>query len=1063
MAEFKLGRIRFVWKNEWAAGSVYFQDDVVAFGGKMYICVQGHTSQPNFFSDFDVVPPKWNLVSDGQTWKGEWQPDTEYVFSDIVKYGARLYIANTIHTSTNDVELGLESDIANWDEFAEGLDWKGDWTTETRYRVNDFVKYGGATYVCNELHTSAATEDLGLEADQSKWDYFNQGIEYKGAWSSDVRYKVNDLVRYGAGVWICVEHHTSGATLSEDTEKWEKFVEGFQYENDWSPFVRYQPGDVVRYGGNQYIAKTKHIELIPTENSNDWDVFTEGFRFIGDWNEDSADQHYKVGEVVRLGGFTYVCIKDHETGQQPPNAEFWKLVNSGFRWRGEWLDDQEYYEGDVVRFGDNSYVCVLGHISEGDDYSSNSSGAEGSRPDLADSGQYWSIIAVGTEQSVLTDIGDLVYFSGTAPTRLPIGENGQVLRVSTDNIPNWEFLNTVEDVYYIAEHGVDGEYPIYGTNIDRPFKTIRYACDQIERGIKNQRAQSMLELNRVFVQKEVSAWIRDQVTTAAPGSIWENFTFDTLKCERDVGFVIDRIIHDLGHGGNLKTRAAAQTFLNVLKDGPFSTIEDENGTGPYGNLAIEGDQSVAAYNYMLSVIAAVLNNEPPEEIYQNVTDDSVAIVEQYFNPNLRIETGAFDRVSELANIVIRAIETGDANTIPAREIPQSLVKVSTGKHYEVLPIIVPAYTCVIGDELRSTHVIAQEATIPESDSEYTVNTFDRIAEVVADIVQGVAVTPTAGNVEVQSRDWPLAIETQATAVEKLVNVMKYQADYRLNTMHSAYLTDPNGYSTSLLNARENIRANTKFIIEETLAFLKETYPTLRYGKTDTRRDARYVLDALIYDLTYGGNAQSVKTGLAYWDGDDDSKPQIPASIKAATIAALNFLKTTAQSVAGNTTITLPRQTLVTQVLTGNVGSITEIANNVEAIVEIIDAGPQAVGDTVTLTNPSTAWVDSSLTDDFAAITAALPTIKTNTISWINSNFPSLDYNEAKCSRDVEIVINAVGYDFMFDSNWQSIKAAHAYLRKTATEVYTLGQKNVTRAALQYAKNTCTCRSRRFNS
>ena len=43
MAEFKLGRIRFVWKNDWATGTVYYKDDVVAYGGKIYICVTGHT------------------------------------------------------------------------------------------------------------------------------------------------------------------------------------------------------------------------------------------------------------------------------------------------------------------------------------------------------------------------------------------------------------------------------------------------------------------------------------------------------------------------------------------------------------------------------------------------------------------------------------------------------------------------------------------------------------------------------------------------------------------------------------------------------------------------------------------------------------------------------------------------------------------------------------------------------------------------------------------------------------------------------------------------------------
>ena len=52
MAEFKLGRIRFVWKGAWVTGTTYYKDDVVAFGGKVYICVEGHSSDADFFTDF---------------------------------------------------------------------------------------------------------------------------------------------------------------------------------------------------------------------------------------------------------------------------------------------------------------------------------------------------------------------------------------------------------------------------------------------------------------------------------------------------------------------------------------------------------------------------------------------------------------------------------------------------------------------------------------------------------------------------------------------------------------------------------------------------------------------------------------------------------------------------------------------------------------------------------------------------------------------------------------------------------------------------------------------------
>ena len=44
MAEFLLGRIKFVWKNDWSSSVAYVKDDVVRYGGKVYICTTAHLS-----------------------------------------------------------------------------------------------------------------------------------------------------------------------------------------------------------------------------------------------------------------------------------------------------------------------------------------------------------------------------------------------------------------------------------------------------------------------------------------------------------------------------------------------------------------------------------------------------------------------------------------------------------------------------------------------------------------------------------------------------------------------------------------------------------------------------------------------------------------------------------------------------------------------------------------------------------------------------------------------------------------------------------------------------------
>jgi len=1018
MAEFKLGRIRFVWKGDWASDFTYYKDDVISFGGKVYICVLGHSSSADFFTDLDIIPSKWNLVSDGQSWKGDWQPQTSYIYDDIVKYGARLYICKTNHTSAEDSTVFIENDLGFWDIFAEGLDWKGNWSTETNYKLNDFVKYGGSTYVCIETHISSATEADGLEVDLDKWQAFNNGFDYKSSWAPFVRYKLNDVVRYGAGLWINVVAHTSTTNFADNSDKFEKFVDGFQYENEWEVQVQYQPGDVVQYGGNQYISKTDNTAIKPIDSTTDWDIFSEGLRFLGDWNEDSSNFEYLVGDVVRLGGFTYRCILDNQN-QQPPNATYWSRLNSGFEWRGEWIDDQEYVEGDVVRFGDNSYVCIKAHISEGDDYSSLSTGAEGSRPDSADSGQYWSILAVGTEQSVLTTTGDMVYYSGSAPTRLPIGRDGQVLTANADSLPEWTFLGAVEDVYYVAEHGKDQPAPEYGQTIDRPWKSIRYATEQVENGAKNPDARTLLELNRKFIQREIVEWTDFQIAENNT-PFTSSFEYNSAKCERDMGYIVDALIWDITHGGNVRTREAALKYVNEASN--FYTLGQEAET-------------VASINYGLTVIEAVLNQTAPSVNYQATNgDNSTAIVDQYFDSALRIEDSVYPEIQSLVKIITDAITAGNDANIPARLIRNTLIKVSTGRYYETLPIIVPAECCILGDELRSTNVSPRKASnstlTPKQDFKYSSAALERLEEIVGDIVTGAEVIPTVGNTEIQSREWPYA-ETDwvAPQVTKLARNIRKRIDIGLGEKRDRILKETHemGSRREYGVARDLNLLNKDFIKEEIIAFIADQYPTIKYSKTKCRQDVGFIIDSVVYDLIYGGNWQSINAGLAYFNGTNGVL-QIAASEKAATLAAYTRLRELMQTVARNIVVTPTYQTTVSQ-YTGFEGASITVSNTIDdlfdAIDTIIDQGPDNAPATVF---PTTAGVSSTLVTESTNIDNIKSTVQELTIDFINANFGSFKYNSAKCRRDLTNIITDLAFDVALGTNYNATFNGIAYQR-----------------------------------
>ena len=55
MADFKLDRIRFKWKNQWSPTTAYIKDEIVEYAGSTYVCRVGHTSAASFDIDFGTL------------------------------------------------------------------------------------------------------------------------------------------------------------------------------------------------------------------------------------------------------------------------------------------------------------------------------------------------------------------------------------------------------------------------------------------------------------------------------------------------------------------------------------------------------------------------------------------------------------------------------------------------------------------------------------------------------------------------------------------------------------------------------------------------------------------------------------------------------------------------------------------------------------------------------------------------------------------------------------------------------------------------------------------------
>ena len=159
--------------------------------------------------------------------------------------------------------------------------------------------------------------------------------------------------------------------------------------------------------------------------------------------------------------------------------------------------------------------------------------------------------------------------------------------------------------------------------------------------------RALITNNKEFIKDEVRAWIADQVANATAGSIWQGYTYNAAKCERDTAFNIDAIVADMQYGGNANVRSTASKYWK----GPTPQID---GTR---------EQEIAAKNFMRDLI----NNYIIKKAVYPTKQGGSPQTTQYFLGG-DCELGGDTRVIELVSIITEVIEKGLA-FLPVEDKP----------------------------------------------------------------------------------------------------------------------------------------------------------------------------------------------------------------------------------------------------------------------------------------------------------------------------------------------------------------------------------------------------------
>jgi hypothetical protein len=703
--------------------------------------------------------------------------------------------------------------------------WKSNWAAlddSTLYYKDDVVYYEGSAWVCIRQHVPtlfAENQSYIAPGDTNAspaWTKMTDGRAWAGDWTSTELYEPGQLVLAGGTVYLCVTSHTASTNFNSDLIKWEIFATGTNFRNEWLPSTRYRVGDAIRYNGYTYQCTLEHTSGTTSEGitvgNNDtvedstaetWTTLVENYTYVGTYQESTR---YRQNDLVKYGGSILKCITEHTSSSTPGQIENvnFQTYLPGFEFDNQWNSATYYAIGDVTRIGGVVYVAAANNINS----------RPGDNVLFVQSNPNWTVVTKGItfrgeyDPVVNTQYqeGDIVRRGGSLWVSLvdQFGDDSTLRPLDTSN---WQLQIAAQN--FRSSWRVNQDYNLYDLVYFRG--TVYYANIPHNSSFENFPGD-----NGEGFEYWTIVLVGDQ--NAALTILGDLLTYN-LK--RNI-LQDDSTVFTLGDGSTFGT-----TAVPIGQEDQLLVVEDNTGSVGYKTWG-----NVARLFYV--ALDGVDDN----------TDPNRGI--NYFKP---------------FRTVRYALEYADDGFTG-----NTTIFVRTGEYYEILPLIVPAKTAVVGEELRSTTIRASEPIAAlANDAVYTLETLIRIGTLLPNIIQGILVTKSLGNIESQNISEP-STNTGAAQADAVWADIINTIDFMVNDNGvMPTVTGSNTLTTDSgrLLAVNILEANREFIKAEAIAYMAVENPLYIFDTAKCRRDLDRFIDALKYDLRYTGNYKAVLAGRYY--------------------------------------------------------------------------------------------------------------------------------------------------------------------------------------------------------
>lgn len=465
-------------------------------------------------------------------------------------------------------------------------------------------------------------------------------------------------------------------------------------------------------------------------------------------------------------------------------------------------------------------------------------------------------------------------------------------------------------------------------------------------------ARKSLQKNKNFIQDEVVAFINDRYS--------DSLVYNQAKCRRDVGYMVDAISHDVQYGGNAAMWNAAQIYFvnmtnllpldqrdptkeaftkmsNVMYDVIYNVVVKKSP----GNTSVQDLSNIKARTQIATearalglMVANIADDNAPNNLPSRIEPEN-----QNWMPAIFITEK--NKVDDALETLVRSMINFISTEYNGISYPKEKCRRDVGIIVDALSHDVQYRTNYATRLCANMYFDNATSVLP---FDQRIQTADFYAE-MATLLGNIVVEDQAG----QDTSNNPATVAEVNAVQALVGII--ETAIRRNSLDAVpgiAEPDTSWVQAAELEAGAVIDSKLNELGDDVTQFLKDNFTIVDYSKAKCRRDSGYILDAMSWDLNYGGNiASRWNADFYFWN----NVLRIPENTRVATAQSYRYLgEIVSKIVTGSYKGQLIRPTL---------GSADQATQAYDLGLIFYNAlfynTPKALGPTI---NPNFAWEEN---------------------------------------------------------------------------------------------------------